>query len=527
VIVKRIADVFSASAEQVQMFLDEARIAAQLRHPHLVQVFELGEHGGAYYLTMEYLHGEDLYAVIARSIELGRPLPPTFGARVVAAAAEGLASAHDLVGIDGKPLQIVHRDVSPQNIFVTYDGAVKVLDFGVAFATNRRQAPTQAGHVKGKYGYMSPEQMSGSKVDRRTDVWALGVVLFEACTQQRLFASAGGPIAAMQKIMTGPIPRASERVPTIPEELDHIMMGALTREAVLRTQDARTLQRQLEDWLKTQPDAPSSSDLAATMRELFRERMVQKQALLESVMADQPKASDSLASPPPLKTRSERPPTPAAGAASRQRPWLVPVVAAPVLLLLVLGILLTRLLRHDAQTELTITSEIAGGQVFVDERAVGRTPITLKDLSPGQHTVALETAEGRTEPRAITVEAGRGVVLQLAQPVAPPKPPAPAAPSPVPAAPTTTSPEPALTPTVTRPHPDPPRPSAKGQLSLDTIPWTSVYLHGRRLGQTPLIEYVLPVGHHELKLVNEEKGLTRVIEVDIAAGETTALRLTL
>ncbi|MBL8954109.1 MAG: serine/threonine protein kinase, partial [Myxococcaceae bacterium] len=221
VVVKRISEGLSADPLFVEMFLDEARIAAQLNHPNIVQIYDLGEHEGAYYIAMEYLHGEDLASVMRAAIGNRAPLSHSFAARIVANAAEGLASAHARVGLDGKPLNVVHRDVSPQNIFITYDGIVKVLDFGVAKARNRASV-TSGGQVKGKFSYMSPEQARGGDVDPRTDVWALGVVLFETATQTRLFEGRDDQMAVRDAVLRGNVPSARARNPTIPSDLDAI-----------------------------------------------------------------------------------------------------------------------------------------------------------------------------------------------------------------------------------------------------------------------------------------------------------------
>src|SRR5581483_10352219 len=151
VVIKRISDNYCTDPQFVEMFLDEARIAAQLDHPNIVQIHDLGEHHGAYYIAMEYLHGEDLATVVRGGVNANELLPYAYAAQIVAHAAEGLASAHNKTGMDGKPLGVVHRDVSPQNIFVTYEGVVKMVDFGVAKAANRASS-TSGGQLKGKFG---------------------------------------------------------------------------------------------------------------------------------------------------------------------------------------------------------------------------------------------------------------------------------------------------------------------------------------------------------------------------------------
>jgi serine/threonine protein kinase len=170
----------------VRMFLDEARLAATLNHQNVAQVFEVGEDGGVHYLAMEYVHGQDLRAILAKAGSLGIRVPIDLGLTIVVAAAAGLHHAHERRGTDGQPLGIVHRDVSPSNIMVGYDGAVRMLDFGIAKATER-SVETVSGIIKGKFAYMSPEQCRGRDVDRRSDVFALGIILYEVTTQHRCF----------------------------------------------------------------------------------------------------------------------------------------------------------------------------------------------------------------------------------------------------------------------------------------------------------------------------------------------------
>ncbi|MBL8914610.1 MAG: serine/threonine protein kinase, partial [Archangium sp.] len=157
-VIKRMINALQDDPDSVEMFLTEARLAAQLTHPHVVQISELGDQGGSLYIVMEYLDGEDLAVVRRTGQKHGLPLLDHYAAKLVAMAAEGLHYAHTLVGLDGKPLRIVHRDVSPQNLIVTFDGSVKVVDFGIAKPASQM---TNSGKLKGKLAYMSPEQARG------------------------------------------------------------------------------------------------------------------------------------------------------------------------------------------------------------------------------------------------------------------------------------------------------------------------------------------------------------------------------
>ena len=170
------------------MFLDEARVVATLHHQHIAQVYEVGSEDETYFLAMEYVHGETVRQVLETAVEHERTLPLAFGVTVVCAAAAGLHHAHERRGASGAPLGIVHRDVTPSNVIVSYDGSVKLIDFGIAKADGRA-THTRTGFIKGKVGYMAPEQVRGYAVDRRSDVFALGVLAYELTTQKRAFAA--------------------------------------------------------------------------------------------------------------------------------------------------------------------------------------------------------------------------------------------------------------------------------------------------------------------------------------------------
>ncbi|MBX7195116.1 MAG: serine/threonine protein kinase [Sandaracinaceae bacterium] len=257
------------------MFLDEARIAAALHHPNIAHVFELGEDHGSYFLAMEYLLGEHLGALERQLGQRGRAAPIEVMTRIVALAAEGLHHAHEATDELGQPLHVVHRDVSPQNIFVTYAGHVKMTDFGVAKATSN-EVRTDTGTVKGKFAYMAPEQALGRGVDRRTDVFALGVVLWEAITLRRLFRS---PTDAetLLKVTQCEVPAPSTIRPEIPAELDRIVLRCLAREPAERFATAAELAHELDAFLATR-DRVAPAAIGALMSELFASEIAKRQA---------------------------------------------------------------------------------------------------------------------------------------------------------------------------------------------------------------------------------------------------------
>ena len=239
VVVKRILPGFAQNPEFRAMFLDEARLAADLRHPNVVNIFDVGQDQGTYFIAMEYLHGQDLSALFHKHRERGEQLPLEHVLQLVMDAASGLHHAHTKTSIDGEPLHIVHRDISPHNLFVTYDGVTQVLDFGIARA-RRRGVQSDAGVVKGKFAYLAPEALEGAELDARADQFALGIVLFELTTLSRLFQRQSDA-EVLRAVMEGRIPRPAERVPGYPAALEDIVMRSLSREREHRYPDCYEL----------------------------------------------------------------------------------------------------------------------------------------------------------------------------------------------------------------------------------------------------------------------------------------------
>jgi|HubBroStandDraft_6_1064221.scaffolds.fasta_scaffold54102_2 serine/threonine protein kinase len=228
----------------VKMFLDEARLAASLHHANIVQVHDIGQEAGEYYFAMEYLHGEDLRGVLHKHAVKHEYLPLEHVITIITSAAAALHHAHEQLGPDRLPRGIVHRDVSPANIFVCYDGTVKVVDFGIAKAAHRT-TQTHSGTLKGKIAYMAPEHCLGKEVDRRSDIFALGIVLYELYTVRRLFKGASEFIT-MSAIVSGKIPPPSQHRPEIPPQLEAIIMKALATAPADRYQTAGELRVALD-----------------------------------------------------------------------------------------------------------------------------------------------------------------------------------------------------------------------------------------------------------------------------------------
>jgi phosphate transport system substrate-binding protein len=248
-----------------RMFLDEARVAAMLSHPNVVHTYEVSEYGGSYFIAMEYLDGQPLNKIVRRAQELGDFLNPRLCARVVAEALAGLHYAHELRDFSGVLLNVVHRDVSPHNLFVTHDGLVKVFDFGIAKAESRLEG-TDTGVLKGKLGYMSPEQAAGDAVDRRADVFSAGVVLWELLTLRQL-VTRDSNVAALRQVLHGSVPDLPRTLPGVDDELRQIVAMALKRDRTRRFQSALEMREALLGYLQRQPY--SQADLAKFMHEQF------------------------------------------------------------------------------------------------------------------------------------------------------------------------------------------------------------------------------------------------------------------
>ena len=272
VAIKRIHPNLVEDDQFVDMFLDEARIAAGINHANVAQVFDLGKDDNTYWIAMEYLHGEPLREVMRRCEERSQLISPDLAARICADAAEGLHAAHELRGKSGQLLGLVHRDVTPHNLFITYDGYTKVVDFGIAKVADRL-SETRAGTLKGKLAYMSPEQVRAQDdVDRTTDIFALGVVLWELTTGHRLFRM-DTDLDTLEKVQACVVPPPSTMVPGYPIELESVVMKALAKKKAERFQTARELSRALQTYLLRRGVFVGPEEVAAFVRELFGDRI--------------------------------------------------------------------------------------------------------------------------------------------------------------------------------------------------------------------------------------------------------------
>jgi serine/threonine protein kinase len=291
VVVKRILAEHAADKRFVKMFTDEARLAAQLHHQNIAQVYDCGQDDGTYYFAMEYVHGENLRELLKKMALARRQLPLEHALTIIAGGCAGLDYAHDKRGADRQPLGVVHRDVSPSNLIVAYDGGVKVVDFGIAKAASR-MSETRSGTLKGKIAYMSPEQCLGKSLDRRSDIFALGIVMYELTTVSRLFKGENDYIT-MNRIVTGDIPSPTKKRPDYPPALEAIVMKALALDPVDRYQTAGELLEAIEQFATRERISLSTTALGRFMREVFGERPEPWQDLSASSSSSDPSSEDN------------------------------------------------------------------------------------------------------------------------------------------------------------------------------------------------------------------------------------------
>jgi eukaryotic-like serine/threonine-protein kinase len=269
VALKVVHDHLSEETEFISQFVDEANLLVRLSHPSIVRVLELGRHGETMFLAMEYLHGLPLSKLVSTLGRRGERLPAVVVAWLGARIAEGLGYAHALCDENGRSLGVVHRDVSPQNVFVTYDGRVKLIDFGIARAEGRI-LQTTLGRLKGKFSYMAPEQVLGRDFDHRADLFALGATLYEAAIGARLFAGVDQS-ETLQKLLFDEIPDPAERVPDFPAELTRVLLKALANEPDTRYQTGAELARDLDAFVAASGAVSPARQLAELLALRFGE----------------------------------------------------------------------------------------------------------------------------------------------------------------------------------------------------------------------------------------------------------------
>jgi serine/threonine protein kinase len=520
-VIKRVLPELAENPTFLRMLMTEARVAARLSHANVCSVFELGEVTGEYFIAMEYLRGAPLSHVLRD----GGAVPPAVAAAMVAQACDGLHYAHEQRDNQGNLLGLIHRDVSPHNLFLTVDGVVKVLDFGIAKVDDGISERTEEGKVKGKLTYMSPEQLAAESLDRRTDVWALGVVLWELLTGNRLFGG-GGPADTVDGIRNGRVPRLGERGP-IYARLDEAIAGALRVDRVQRFATAAELRRAILEAL-----APTAAAGTDELMQLAWERCGAEVRVNDRRFDDDGgPADDAVVERLPLRaeetepsiSRAAEPVThspdtapeievvpvaaPVAVAPAEAREFAVPRARAPWIVAVAVVIVAVAVVAWLApwRARRTPPPPVAPAAVALHDAGGGAAPAASSPpVAAPPATAPPATAPPAAAPPAVAIDAG---VSPLDAATAPP-------------------PVVAVGPAVIEPR-RPPRPPAArlGKLFIDARPWATIYVDGRKLGVTPIVGHALPAGGHVIKAVTED-GRTQSLRIEVPAGGEVRKKVT-
>jgi hypothetical protein len=568
VAIKRVLPHLAEEADFVTMLVDEANIASTLSHPNILQVLDLGQQHGQHFIAMEFVAGRSMDALFSAANRKGVMLPQEVTTFIVTQALHGLAFAHDKTDAFGKPAGIIHRDVSPQNIMVGFDGGVKLADFGIARAADRT-THTAAGTIKGKPGYMSPEQLNGGDVDQRLDIYAFGVVLHECFTQKRM-RKPGPDAQVLANVMAGTYPRFEEVGVNVPPQLAAVVYRALAPVPVDRLQTARMFASALEAVSRDLGWHCTPSVVASWMAKLFPEELeAERQSqlhfaqLLRNPNADlaglvdaaqgpagqeQTKRSPGRAAQPDGTATATLQPTelmftgsvtsPTAPDVDNQTrhgmvpprngpPWtLVAVlalglVAAGVALLRPNPVVTAPVVQGNEPTAaaspakagpLTIQSNPPGAQVLIDGAPQAQpTPLTVLDLTPGQHVVLARRPGMVATQQTVVLTGGVGtsVTLVLTPEV-----------STAPLDRHGTNRKPGNR--TSKPGAAEPEPAEElpGKLTLTSRPWGTVSVDGVDTGKfTPVMGLPLSAGKHTIRLHNSEENVEAVFTVDIQAGQ--------
>lgn len=558
VVVKRIRREMVKDNHIIDMFIDEAHIAAKLDHPNVVVVSDLGELDDSYFMAMEYLRGQTLRSLEKRVQQYGQLLLPQIWARVMEYALDGLHYAHELTNDDGTLMGLVHRDFTPSNIMITYSGTVKVIDFGVArVAEGPSRHETKIGTLKGKIAYMSPEQCRGTTaVDRRTDVFAAGIVLWELLSGRQLF---DGPsdTAILVEIIQGNIPTPTWGGKPVDKELNDIIMRALEREPENRYQTAAEMRDALRDYLRGQTQRVDATDISAVMSQFFEQERLADDRLVGkgdgTGMAKNPgtRRGDSVSRSGASRPGTSRPgsqPGSKPGAHNRSvseahgqqatNPGENKGGSKRLLPLILIGVVLgtgiavgawqfakskgggggtgpIAVVTPKPETPKPETPKPetpkpeATGEKPTGEKPTGETPTGEKPTGekPTGEKPTEVAAKGETPPKGET--APKGETPKGETP--PPKGETPKGTTPNPNEkggklahkdPKGSTPESAPT-------------GGSGSLDFDTRPYTQVFIGKKRLGDTPLLGVKVPAGKVTLTLVNEEAGIREQYTIEV------------
>jgi len=535
-VVKRILPHLVDESAFVEMFLAEAKLVAQLNHPNIVQIFDFGEADGAYFLAMEYIDGPNLRTLLKQAREFGILLPPALGAKMVAAACEGLAYAHDFRDpVTQQPLNLIHRDISPDNILLSRQGAVKVADFGIAKAAGHGPK-TQEGILKGKLPYMSPEHLRGQKLDRRADVYALGLVLYELLTCRKPF-EATIEADILRAILDDPFIPAVERRPELSKPLGQILDRALAKERNDRYRDCLAFQADLEQFVLSGGEALGSLHIARLITQL--EAAPGKGSPPATHGDPVPPIPDSIEPPQTLSVSqanvlatSESPTLPTKAFPSSQQNKTVA------------GRSLEHAIAVLPETEVVLDEAASFEKNMRSQgrkHVVASTFATLLFVGGGGYLVCHDDSVRPHEPPDESPLLQRSLVPDTS-PLMPEEAPQPEneaqetdagsqAPTPPPIADAAPVPPPALQPAsprpkVVRPAPESSarRPPGKTLVTFRVVPYATVFLDGNEIGTTPFDPIEVSPGRHIVRLVNRELSKTELRNINVKPGTNLIIK---
>lgn len=489
-VVKKILPHLADDKLFIEMFLNEARLAARLNHPNVVQIFELGEDEGRYFMVMEFIAGRNLRAIHRDQIAAGKLIPVRVLAHLLIGVCEGLHYAHELCDDSGVPLKMVHRDVSPDNILVTFEGQAKVVDFGIAKAV-AQATMARTGTLLGKFSYMSPEHAMGEPLDRRTDIYALGVVLYELLAGTTPFQSTN-ELAVLKAIVSDPPPSLAAIRPDVPKALIAIVERAMAKEQENRFPDARSMGQALAAWLRSCPEPTSTAEVADFMNSHFASDRNMLQRALSKVTKD------------PQRLWKRLPQSNKSGTGSQsieKRPRRSVTTWASALIVLV------------ASATVGAALVVLTSSMLVSPRHVRSSP------SEQAGSPDAEASRDKAASSSASVATSGPTVNQ--QPEAPA-----GAPETPPDAGAPRAREAHVEPAVSAP-PRPPGVAAKGRIVVRVNPWAEVTLDGKRVGLTPLAPIEVVPGKHRITLANSELGKTKNVTVDVRSRKDEIVRVDL
>lgn len=473
VVIKRILRHLATDQNFIDLFLNEARLAAQLQHPHIAQVFGLENEGNTWFIAMEYVHGRSLRDVIGTAKSKGLKVPPRIAARLASQALQGLHFAHELTDERGQPLGILHRDVSPENLLVSFSGVVKLVDFGIARAMSGSVA--RVGRPRGKLSYMAPElTQTGATIDRRVDVYGMGVVLAESLTLEK-------PAETPKSLEEAQAPRAGwTPVDALPRGLNDILSRALSPQPEGRYSSAMAMSEALESWLVSSAQTVVPGDLVGFLEALYGAEVLDVNAGV--ALGDGAPAITNVLSPrggtQPLSLPSLQPvrslprlePVPAAPPPD-ERKQLILSIAVGVTTAVLAGFVLLLALWPRAPQNVVVPPPLNPNLVGVEQPGpdAGRAELVV----PSQIEFAVEDRPDGGPPQ------------------------------------------------VPRPQVKKPR---TGKVTIRVNPWAEVYFSGKKLGTTPLPPVEVPAGTATFVLKNNQLGVSRKVSVKVPAGGNVVLK---